>query len=88
MSTPQPDPAPRQPAPLRLLRVLTLLVSNAIKLGGLYITVHEIATQPQPRLSVIAVALFMMSGAEVSEDTVITLVSRMFGAHTEHRPKR
>jgi hypothetical protein len=82
MSAPEREPSSSEQM-ARLGRGLTLLVTNAIKLGGLWIAVHEIATQAQPRLTVLAVALFMMSGAQASEEAVLKLAGRVFGSHAE-----
>ena len=85
MSRRQPSgQAPRR----RLHEIVTLCVTNAIKLVGLYVMVHEVATQPQPRLVEIAAALFMMTGAEVSEEAIVKLVNRMFGLHGEDERRR
>lgn len=65
-------------------RLLTLLVTNAIKLGGLYLALRTAITEPQPNVVQIGEACFMMAGAQVTEDAILRLVGRMFGAHEAH----
>lgn len=70
-------------------RALTLTVTNLVKLGGLGIALHEAFGPAQPRVVEIALAAFMMAGAQVSEEAILNLVQRMFGtySHTsEHSP--
>jgi hypothetical protein len=66
--------------------LFALLVSNAIKLGGLYVAVRAVS-EPNPNAVAIGLAAFMMAGAQVSEDTVLRLVGRMFGGGHEGTPK-
>lgn len=65
-------------------RFLTLLVTNCIKLGGVYLVLRAVVTEAQPSVVQMTVACFMMTGAQVSEDVVLRLVGRMFGAHEQH----
>lgn len=61
----------------RLGRQLTLLVSSSIKLGGLYLIFKSAAAPPIDPL-VLAEAAFMMSGAQVSEGTILRMIDRFF----------
>jgi hypothetical protein len=66
--SPQPD-AGHKPA---------LIVTNLIKLAGIALGIHEgFRTVPDPRL--IALAAFMLAGAQVSRAAIMELVSRFFG---------
>lgn len=64
-----------------------MLLSFAIKLGGLYIALSTFSAA-QPNAVIVALAAFMMAGAEISEDTILNLVGRMFGrpASDEKKP--
>jgi hypothetical protein len=74
-----------QPGRLAQLgRLIALLVSNAIKLGGLYVALKTVSG-PAPSAVTIGLAAFMMAGAQISEDTILNLVDRMFGTHTEKK---
>ena len=59
-------------------RVVTLLVTNIIKLAGLYIGVGA-ALRPTPSAVVLAYSAFMMAGAQLSETTILALIERFFG---------
>ena len=65
-------------------RRLTLLITNAIKLGGLVVALNEAVGHDQPRALVIGLAAFMMAGAQVSEEAFLGIVQRIFGAHGTH----
>jgi hypothetical protein len=67
--------------------IVALCVTNLIKLGGLFLAIHEVLTQVQPRLAEIGVALFMMTGAQVSEEAVLKLAGRMFGMPESKPPE-
>lgn len=60
-------------------RLITLLVTNAIKLAGVYVAVHEIVSQATPRALELGVAVFMMTGAQVTEEAILNLAGKMFG---------
>jgi signal transduction histidine kinase len=69
----------------RVAQAFTLLVSNAIKLGGLYIAVRTAVTEPTPNVVLIAAAMFMMTGAQVTEDQILKAIGRMFGMPEQER---
>jgi hypothetical protein len=55
-----------------------LIVANLIRLGGLTLGINAgLRAAPDPR--VIALAAFMLAGAQVSRATIMELVSRFFG---------
>jgi hypothetical protein len=60
--------------------VMALIVTNAIKLGGLVIVFIEVS-KPAPSAIFLALSAFMMAGAQISEDTVLNLVKGMFSPH-------
>lgn len=62
-----------------LTRVVTLAVTNVIKLAGLYIGVREITVNQSTDAAVLALSAFMMAGAQLSETAVLGLADRMFG---------
>jgi hypothetical protein len=60
------------------VRTVTLVVTNIIKIGGLYVGVHAaLAVTPNP--ITLAFAAFMMAGAQVSETAIMTFIERFFG---------
>lgn len=63
-------------------RALTLVVTNLIKIAGLYVGVRS-AIQPSPNAVVLAFAAFMMAGAQLSETTILALITRFFGIKQE-----
>ena len=72
----------------RFAYTLTLLVTNAIKIGGLVAAMHEIFSHSaEPRLTVMGLAGFMMAGAQFSEELVLRLWSRMFHPEDELAPQ-
>jgi hypothetical protein len=79
--------APMERRSWQIGRGLTLIVTNAVKVGGLLVVLNEAFNKPQPRTVDIAVAAFMMAGAQISEEAILNLVSRMFGG-TEHGEPR
>lgn len=69
-------------------RLVALLVTNAIKVGGLYVAVKT-ASETTPNAITIGLAAFMMAGAQVSEETILGLVGRMFGgSHQQEGPRK
>lgn len=62
-------------------RFLALMVTNCIKLGGLFLAIRTATTETNPSVVQIGEACFMMAGAQVTEDAILKLVSRMFGGH-------
>lgn len=71
-------PSNRGQAPARSV---TLVLANLTKLAGLVVAVHEAFTARSP--VVMAVAAFMMAGAQISETLVLGVIERFFG-----RPQR
>lgn len=59
-------------------RVLTLLVTNAIKITGVWIGLKA-ATAARPDAVVLAYSAFMMAGAQLSENVVLGVVDRVLG---------
>lgn len=63
-----------------LSRFIALVVTNAIKVAGLYIGVREIILRgASPNAVVLAYSAFMMAGAQLSETTILALIERFFG---------
>lgn len=59
-------------------RFVTLVVTNIIKIAGLYVGLRA-AFQPTPSAVVLAYSAFMMAGAQLSETTLLALIERFFG---------
>jgi hypothetical protein len=63
-----------------LSKIITLIVTNVIKVAGLYIGVRTFAHSPDhPDAIALAYSAFMMAGAQVSETAVIRFIERFFG---------
>ena len=62
----------------RKLKQLTLVVSNAIKLGGLYLVIKAGSHPPVDPLE-LALSAFMMSGAQLTEDKALKVLSSWLG---------
>ena len=56
----------------------TLIVTNLTKLAGIALGMHE-GFQATPDARVIALAAFMLAGAQVSETALLALIERFFG---------
>lgn len=63
-------------------RRLTLIVANVIKLGGLAIALKAIS-HPPPDSIELALAAFMMSGAQVSEQAFLRAIGSFLGREAE-----
>ena len=61
---------------------LALIVTNAIKLGGLVVALDEILVQPIAKPLPLVVAVVMMTGAQSVEEAVFHFVERFFGVGT------
>jgi hypothetical protein len=61
-----------------LSRLLTLVTTNAIKLGGLYVGIKA-GTRAPAELTVMGWSAFAMAGAQVSETLVLTALDKFFG---------
>lgn len=57
----------------------TLALTNLTKLAGLVIAVNEALVRSQVRPTALAVAAFMMAGAQLSENAVLAALDRFFG---------
>lgn len=68
----------------RLSRQLTLIISNVIKLGGLFVAIKAISTPPIDPFELV-LAGFMMSGAQASEQAVLRIINSFLGR--EETPK-
>lgn len=60
-------PTQEPPAPHATARVSGLVVTNLTKLGGLAIAINEALIRTDPRPVALAVAAFMMAGAQGAE---------------------
>lgn len=69
----------------RLLQPFTLLLTYATKLVGLASAFNQLLLQKDPRPLPLAVAAFMMAGAQLSEGLVLAFLDRMMMSH-EHPP--
>lgn len=56
----------------------TLVVTNLTKVAGIALGVHA-GFSPTPDSRVIALAAFMLAGAQVSETLLLSLIDRFFG---------
>ena len=62
------------------IRGLTLLITNAIKIAGLLIVLKEVFSPSLPdpsRAEVLAIAAFMMAGAQLSESLILAGLDRI-----------
>jgi hypothetical protein len=73
------QPARRSDQVVLWARTLALLVTNVIKLGGAFIAVRAVVEEPQPRALTLAFAAFMMSGAQLSEGSIVRAFERLMG---------
>lgn len=69
----------------RALARLTLVVSNGIKVGGLFVALKAIS-HPPPDSIELALSAFMMSGAQVSEKAVLRMISGFLGREEAKKP--
>lgn len=81
------DTEPQRDRVASLGRLLTLLVSNAIKIVGVWVGLKA-ATAARPDAVVLAFAAFMMAGAQFSENMVLGIVDRMFGKSQPPEPDK
>jgi hypothetical protein len=67
-----------------LSRTLTLIVTNTIKLGGLYVGVRELVVHSaSPNTLVLAYSAFLVAGGQLSETTILSFLGRFFGVKNE-----
>lgn len=82
---PPPPPSNGKPAPTSngagQVRGATLALTNLTKLAGLVVAFNEAVLRTELRPSVIALAAFMMAGAQVSETLLVSAIERFFGTH-------
>ena len=60
-------------------RGAALVVTNMTKIAGLVIVVNEALLRTDARPTVLALAAFMMAGAQFSEQMVLSAIDRFFG---------
>lgn len=60
-------------------RIVTLIITNCIKLAGAFLAVHIVLTEPHPEALALAVSALMMAGGQVSETAIIAILERFFG---------
>lgn len=66
----------------RVFRAITLLITNTIKVAGVVIVLKEVFAPTLPdtnRAEVLAVAAFMMAGAQLSETLILAAMDRLMG---------
>jgi len=68
----------RMPAQQRQRRT-TLVVTNLTKVVGLVIAFNEALLRTDQRPLILAVAAFMMAGAQLSETVVLGIIDRFLG---------
>jgi transketolase N-terminal domain/subunit len=61
-----------------LTRFTTLVTTNAIKLGGLYVGIKA-GTRVPAELAVMGWSAFAMAGAQISETLVLAALDKFFG---------
>lgn len=74
----------------RFVRSLTLLITNAIKIAGLVIVLKEVFVPSfgdPTRAEVLAIAAFMMAGAQLSESLIIAALDRLVGGPEQRSSK-
>lgn len=69
----------------RFFRQLTLIISNVVKLGGLFLALKAAASPPVDPFE-LALSAFMMSGAQVSEQAVLRMINSFLGREEAAKP--
>jgi hypothetical protein len=69
----------RSPPPPAFPRGLTLVLTNVTKLAGVVIALNEALIRADQRPMVLALAGFMMAGAQLSETLILAFLERLFG---------
>lgn len=74
-------PQPRKPNQVAVLRTrsFTLLVTNTTKLAGVFVGINELAVRSNTTTARMALAALMMTGAQVTEGALISILDRMLG---------
>lgn len=70
----------------RAARSSTLIITNSVKVLGLLIAVREVL-RPQRDEAVLALAAFMMSGAQLSEELFLGIIERFLGSSQPTEPR-
>lgn len=60
-----------------LSRLLTVLLTNATKIAGLYVGVRA-AVAPTPNAVVLAFSAFLIAGGQLSEGALLGVIERFF----------
>lgn len=63
----------------KVSRIATLTVTNVIKLTGLLIGYKAATATDRPDAVTLAFAAFMMAGAQVGENAVLSFAEKFFG---------
>lgn len=67
-----------------LTRITALVVTNTIKLAGLYVGVHELFVHSDhPNAIVLAYSAFLVAGGQLSETTIMGFIDKFFGLKGE-----
>lgn len=77
MDTAETDRREAQP-PAQALRRAAVFVTTSIKLGGLAIAIDQGLLRPHPVPVALALAAFMMAGAQLSEGTLLAVIDHLF----------
>jgi hypothetical protein len=62
-------------------------LTNLIKLAGLAIAVNELVLRTEPRSIGLAVAAFMMAGAQISEEVLVGFIDNFLGRGKAPEPQ-
>lgn len=79
--TPEPESATS-----RWISGVTLIITNLIKLGGLGVALDQVFFRPSAEPVALALAAFMMAGAQGVEEAALHFVARFFGAPEQPKP--
>lgn len=63
----------------RIGRTLTVATTSIIKLVGLAAAFKELFIDAQPQPIALALSAFMMAGAQLSEEVILSLLERLLG---------
>lgn len=67
------------------VRSWTLALTNLTKLAGLVIAINEALVRSEVRPTALAVAAFMMAGAQLSESALLAALDRLLGTKDEQQ---
>lgn len=68
-----------------LAALLTVLITNATKLAGLYVGVKG-AVVTSPNAVVLAFAAFLIAGGQLSEGALLSVIERFFAVEAKKPP--